>query len=50
VDLATWTSGTDVAYFSETHLFDGTAEITWRSTHPIGETGREFLRLKITKP
>jgi hypothetical protein len=49
-DLATWTSGTDIAYVSETHLFDGTAEITWRSTHPITENPKEFLRLKITRP
>lgn len=50
VDFATWTSGPDVSYVGEMHLLDGTAEVTWRSTHPIGETSREFLRLKLTKP
>jgi hypothetical protein len=50
LDLQAWTGGTDVAYVSETHLLDGTAEFTWRSTHPIGEMAREFLRLRITKP
>jgi len=50
VDMQTWTSGSNVAYVSETHLMDGTAEYIWRSTHPIGETSREFLRVKTTKP
>ncbi len=49
-DLATWTSGLDVAYVSETHNADGTATYVWRSTHPLGETSREFLRLRVTKP
>ena len=29
---------------------DGTATYRWRSTHPLGETPREFLRLQITRP
>ena len=49
-DFQAWTSGTDVTYVGETHLLDGTAEVTWRSVHPIGDTPTEFLRLKITKP
>jgi hypothetical protein len=50
IDLATWTSGADVEYVGETHLLDGTSEVTWRSTHPLGETPREFLRLKLARP
>ncbi len=50
VDLATWTSGDDVALVSEAHNADGTATYIWRSTHPIGATPREFLRLYVTKP
>jgi len=50
IDLLTWTSGSDVAYVSESPLGDGTANYVWRSTHPRGETPREFLRLKVTKP
>jgi hypothetical protein len=49
-DMLTWTSGGDVVYVTETNLLDGTSEFTWRSTHPIGETPREFLRLRLTKP
>jgi hypothetical protein len=50
LDLATWSGGADVENAGETHLLDGTAEITWRSTHPVGETTREFLRLRVTRP
>ena len=49
-DLATWTSGADVACVSEAHNADGTATYVWRSTHPATESPREFLRLRITKP
>ena len=49
-DLATWTSGLDVDYVSEAHNADGTTTYGWRSTHPLGATPSEFLRLRITKP
>ena len=50
-DLATWTSGTDVAYVSETHNTDGTATYVWRSAYPLGGANpREFLRVRVTKP
>jgi hypothetical protein len=49
-DLLNWTSGNDVTYVSEMHLSDGTAVYTWRSTHPLTENAKEFLRLQIAKP
>lgn len=49
-DLATWTSIPDVVFAGETHNPDATATYLWRSTHPLGETPREFLRLRITNP
>ena len=49
-DLFNWTSGSDVTYVSEIHLSDGTAIYTWRSTHPLTENAKEFLRLQVLKP
>ena len=49
-DLTTWTSGTDVILQSESNNGDGTSTYVWRSTHPLGETRSEYLRLKISKP
>ena len=50
-DLATWTSGPDVAYVSEAHNADGTSTYVWRSAYPMGGANvKEFLRLRVTKP
>jgi hypothetical protein len=50
VDLENWTSGNDVTYVDEVHQSDGTTSYTWRSTHPLTESPREFLRVQVTKP
>lgn len=49
-DLQTWTSVGDVEYVSETNHGNGKATYVWRSTHLLGESAREFLRLRITNP
>ncbi|HET6409498.1 MAG TPA: CotH kinase family protein, partial [Chthoniobacteraceae bacterium] len=50
LDMQTWTGGAEVEQIGETHLLDGTSEYTWRSTHPIGESPREFLRVRLNRP
>ena len=50
-DLTTWTSGSDVAYVSETHNSDGTSTYIWRSAYPLANAQHhEYLRLQVTKP
>ena len=50
-DLSTWTSGSDVAFVSETPLGDGSSTCVWRSAYPLLPANpQEYLRLQVTRP
>ena len=44
-----WTSGSAVSFVSSTDNGDGTATVTWRSTTPVPDINREFLRLSVAQ-
>ena len=45
-DLATWDSDAEVTFLSETNHLDGTATVSYRSTHPIDARVKAFIRLR----
>ena len=48
-ELSTWDSLTEVVFISETDNLDGTATLSYRSTHPIDERVKSFIRLRATQ-